>query len=142
MFSLYFEVKILKNKGPDINFSFDLSKSMLDLQESNKKFALACLFMEISVAKVTILSQNHTIFGDKMCFSQTLRWKILKYKGPDVNFLFDLSKTMLVLLESNKKCGLSHLFFEISFAKVAILSQNHTFFVDKMRFPSILRSKI
>ena len=81
---------------------------MLVLLESNKKFSLACLFMEISVAKVTILSQNHTIFGDKMCFSQTL-----KNKGPDINFLFDLSKSMLDLQESNKKVGHSYLFLEI-----------------------------
>ena len=72
-FSQTLRSKILKSKGPDVNFLLDLSKTMLVLLESIKKFALACLFMEISVAKVTILSQNHTIFGDKMCFSQTLR---------------------------------------------------------------------
>ena len=72
-FSQTLRSKILINKGPDVNFLFDLSRKMLVLLESNKKCGLACLFMEISVAKVTILSQNHTIFGDKMCFSQTLR---------------------------------------------------------------------
>jgi hypothetical protein len=97
---------------------------MLVLLESNKKSALACLFLEISVAKVTILSQNHTIFGDKMCFSQTLRWKILKNKGPDINFLFDLSKSMLDLQESNKKVGHSYLFLEISVTKVGISYYN------------------
>ena len=97
---------------------------MLDLQESNKKFALACLLMEISVAKVTILSQNHTIFGDKMCFSLSLSWKILKYKGPVVNILFDLSKSMLDLQELNKKVGYSYLFLEISVAKVGISYYN------------------
>ena len=59
-----------------------------------------------------------------MCFPQTLRSKILKNKGLDVNFLFDPSKTMLVLQESNKKCGLYHLFFEIRAAKVGILYYN------------------
>jgi hypothetical protein len=72
-FSQTLRSKILINKGPDVNFLLDLSKTMLVLLESIKKFALACLLMEISVAKVTILSQNYTIFGDKMCFSQTLR---------------------------------------------------------------------
>ena len=57
-------------------------------------------------------------------FTQFLRPKIFKNKGPEVNFLFDFSKTMLVLLESNKKCGLSHLFFEISVAKVGISYYN------------------
>ncbi len=38
------------------------------------------LFFEISVAKVTILSQNHTFFVDKMCFNNFLWSKILKIK--------------------------------------------------------------
>ena len=59
-----------------------------------------------------------------MCISQTLRSKILKNKGPDVNLLFDPSRTMLVLLGSNKKVGLSHLFSEISVAKVDISYYN------------------
>ena len=59
-----------------------------------------------------------------MCISQTLRSKILKNKGPDVNFLFYPSRTMLVLLESNKNVGLSHLFSEISVAKVGISYYN------------------
>jgi hypothetical protein len=37
-------------------------------------------------------------------------------------FYFDLSKTMLVLLESNKKFDLACLFYEISFSKVWALS--------------------
>ena len=48
-----------------------VTNNLTSFTNSNKKLALACLFLEISVAKVTILSQNHTIFGDKMCFSQT-----------------------------------------------------------------------
>ena len=62
--------------------------------------------------------------AQKICYSQCLRPKILKNKGPEVNFLFDFSKTILVLLESNKKSGLSHLFFEIGAAKVGILYYN------------------
>ena len=95
--------KILINKGPDVNFLLDLSRTMLVLLESIKKFSLACLFMEISFAKVAILLRNNTFFVDKMRFPSILRSKILKSKGPNVNFLFDLSRTMLVLLESNKK---------------------------------------
>jgi hypothetical protein len=86
---------------------------MLVLLESNKKCGLSHLFFEISFAKVAILSQNHTFFVDKMRFPSILRSKIKKTKGPDVNFLFDLSKTMLVLLESNKKFALACLFFEL-----------------------------
>jgi hypothetical protein len=62
--------------------------------KSNKKCGLSHLFFEIEAAKVGFPSQNHTFFVDKMCFSKTLRPKILKNKGPDVNFLFDFSKTM------------------------------------------------
>ncbi len=77
-----------------------------------------------------------------MCFTQTLRSNVLKIKAKNLISLFDPSRKMLVLPEFNKKCGISHLFFEISVAKVTILSQNHTFFVDKMRFNYFLRSKI
>ena len=77
----------------------------------------------------------------KMCFTQFLRPKIFKNKGPDVNFLFDFSKTMLVLLESNKKCGLSHLFFEIGAAKVGFPSQNYTFYGEKNVFFPIFEAK-
>ena len=97
---------------------------MCDLLESNKKCGLSHLFFEIGAAKVGFPSQNYTFFVDKMYFSQFLRPKIFKNKGPDVNFLFDFSKTILVLLESNKKYGLSHLFFEIGAAKVGILYYN------------------
>ena len=82
------------------------------------------LFFEIGAAKIGFPSQNHTNFVEKMCFWQTLRPKILKNKGPEVNFLFDFSKTMLVLLESNKKIVLACFFFEISAAKVGILYYN------------------
>ena len=82
------------------------------------------LFFEIGAAKVGFPSQNYTFFVDKMYFSQFLRPKIFKNKGPDVNFLFDFSKTMLVLLESIKKIALACFFFEISVAKVGILYYN------------------
>ena len=62
--------------------------------------------------------------AQKICFSQFLRPKILKNKGPEVNFLFDFSKTILVLLESNKKIALACFFFKISVAKVGILYYN------------------
>ena len=73
----------------------------------------------------------------KMCFSQFLRPKILKNKGPEVNFLFDFSKTILVLLESNKKSGLSHLFFEIGAAKVTFSSRKNTFYGEKNTVASL-----
>ena len=41
---------------------------------------------------------------------------------------------MLVLLQKNKKCGLSHLFFKICAAKVGFPSQKYTFFVEKNVF--------
>ena len=131
--------KILINKGPDVNFLLDLSKTMLVLLESNKKCGLSHFFFEISFAKVAILLRNNTFFVDKMRFPSILRSKILKSKGPDVNFLFDLSRIMLVLLESIKKFALACLFMEISVAKVTILSQNHTIFGDKMCFSQTLR---
>jgi hypothetical protein len=56
-----FEVKnfkILKYKGPVVNILFDLSKSMLDLQEINKKVGHYYLFLEIIVAKVGISYYN------------------------------------------------------------------------------------
>ena len=123
-FPQFLRPKILKNKGPDVNFLFDFSKTILVLLESNKKCGLSHLFFEIGAAKVGFPSQNHTFFVDKMCFSQFLRPKIFKNKGPDVNFLFDFSKTMLVLLESNNKIALACYFFEISVAKVGILYYN------------------
>ena len=39
------DIKNFKNKGPDVNFLFDFSKTILDLLESNKKIALACFFL-------------------------------------------------------------------------------------------------
>jgi len=48
-----------------------------------------------------------------MCFSQTLKSKISKNKAKNNISLFNPSRKMLVLLQSNKKCGLSHLFFKI-----------------------------
>ena len=77
----------------------------------------------------------------KICFSQFLRPKILKNKGPEVNFLFDFSKTILVLLESNKKSGLSHLFFEIGAAKVTFSSRKNTFYGAKNMFFPIFEAK-
>ena len=79
--------------------------------------------------------------AQKICFSQFLRPKILKNKGPEVNFLFDFSKTILVLLESNKKSGLSHLFFEIGAAKVTFSSRKNTFYGAKNMFFPIFEAK-
>jgi hypothetical protein len=124
-FSQTLRSKILKNKAKNNISLFNPSRKMSVLLQSNKKYGLSHLiFFKIWATKVGFPSQNHSFIGDKICFSQILRWKILKYKGPVVNILFDLSKTMLVLLQSNKKVRHSYLFLEISVAKVGISYYN------------------
>jgi hypothetical protein len=42
---------MLINKGPDVNFLFDLSKSMLVLPESNKNVAFLIYFLRYQLPK-------------------------------------------------------------------------------------------
>jgi hypothetical protein len=52
-----------------------------------------------------------------MCFSQTLRSKISKNRAKNNISLLNPSRKILVLLQSNKKCGLSHLFLRYELPK-------------------------
>ena len=64
------------------------------------------LFFEKGAAKVSFPSRNNTFYGEKNVFfpifeaknikkiKQIITFLANKNKGPDVNFLFDFSKTM------------------------------------------------
>ena len=84
---------------------------MLVILQSTKKCGLSRLFFGIGAVKVGFLSQKHTFFGEKNVFSLFFEIKNFKNKGLFVNFLFDLNRPMLVLLQSTIKGGMTHLFF-------------------------------